>query len=378
LELFFDVVFVFALRALGQLMINKLNWSGAYQTLLLLLALGWVWALTARITDFLNPRRLPVVLLIFATMIGALVLSAAVPEAFGRTGLIFAVTFLVISLGRNVFLVFVLRGDERQRVAERALIWHSAAGVPWLIGAFASGTARTALWTVVVALLYLGRWLSYPVPGIRRLAGAELPPGGEYLAQRHRALFVIGLGEAVLAIGSALTGRGFTTQQTAAFVVTFLLAALVWRIYIVRAGEAIAPAMAASANPSALANVVSYSHLIMIAGIVVGSVGDVLVIQHPFGHPHAAWTITILGGAELFLIGRTTLEYVIFGRIWPDWIIWLVALVCLVPPMLFLPPLVTAIATGAILTGVVINGLRIQRREQPPVSPPGPHRDSDK
>jgi low temperature requirement protein LtrA len=205
-----------------------------------------------------------------------------------------------------------------------------------------------------------------------------LPPGGEYLAERHRSLFIIGLGEAVLAIGSALAGRGFTTQQTAAFVVTFLLAALIWRLYIFRAGEDIAPAIAASANPNALSNLVSYTHLIMIAGVVVGSVGDVLVIQHPFGHPRAAWTITILGGTALFLIGRTTLEYLTFGRVWPAWIIWLVALACLVPPMLFLPPLVTAIATGALLTGIVIAAIRIHLREHPTVSPPAPPRDSDK
>ena len=245
-----------------------------------------------------------------------------------------------------------------------------------LIGAFASETARTALWTVAVAVLYLARWLNYPVPGIRRLAGAELPPGGEYVAERHRALFIIGLGEAVLAIGSALTNR-FTIGQTAAFVVTFLLGALVWRLYIFRAGEDIAPAIAASANPNAVANLVSYTHLIMIAGVVLGSVGDVLVIQHPVGHPRAASTVTILGGAALFLIGRITLQYLIFGRIWRDPLIGLLALACLLPPMLFLPPLVTAIATGIVLTGIVVAEIGIERRQHPPISPPGPHRHSD-
>jgi low temperature requirement protein LtrA len=91
LELFFDVVFIFALRALAQQLINNLTWSGAYQALVLLLAIGWVWSITARITGALNPRWPPVQLLMIATMVGALVLSAAVPEAFGKTGLIFAV-----------------------------------------------------------------------------------------------------------------------------------------------------------------------------------------------------------------------------------------------------------------------------------------------
>jgi low temperature requirement protein LtrA len=164
LELFFDVVFVFALRALSQLLIGKLNWAGAFQTLLLLLAIGWVWALTARITDWLNPRRPSVRLLVLATMVGALVLSATIPQAFGKTGLIFATTFLIIQLGRNLFLLVPLRGQEARHASERALIWHAAATVPWLTGALVSGAPRTGLWAAAVVLLYAARWFNYPCP----------------------------------------------------------------------------------------------------------------------------------------------------------------------------------------------------------------------
>ena len=117
LELFFDVVFVFALRALTQLLLNKLTWSGAYQTLVLLLAIIFVWATTTRITGHLNPQRPPVQLLVIATMVGALVGSAALPQAFGKTGLIFAVTYLVVLIGRSVFLVVLLRGQEELHLA---------------------------------------------------------------------------------------------------------------------------------------------------------------------------------------------------------------------------------------------------------------------
>jgi low temperature requirement protein LtrA len=157
LELFFDVVFVFALHALAQLLQNKLTWSGAYQTLVLMLAIGWVWSLTAWVTSQLNPQRPPVTLLVIATMVGALVLSAAVPEAFGKTGLIFAVTYLAIQIGRSAFLAVLLRGQEGQHVPQRSAIWHAATGVPWLIGALASGTVRTALWTFAGGCLDLRR-----------------------------------------------------------------------------------------------------------------------------------------------------------------------------------------------------------------------------
>ncbi|RZU72214.1 low temperature requirement protein LtrA [Micromonospora kangleipakensis] len=377
LELFFDVVFVFALRALAQQLFNNLTWSGAFRTLVLLLAIGWVWSLTARVTGQLNPRRPSVQLLVLATMVGALVLSAAVPEAFGKTGLIFAVTYLAIQIGRDLFLVVLLRGQELQHVAGRATIWHAATGVPWLIGAVASGTVRTALWTLAVVLIYVARWFSYPLPGLRRLAGGDLPPGGEYLADRNRALFVIALGEVILAIGSSLTGRGFSTDQTVAFVMTFAVTALIWRIYIFRAGEDMGPAIQASANPDRLSKLVSYAHLVMIAGLVVTSVGNELVIDDPFGHPRATATVTILGGTALFLAGRTLLGYLVFGRVYRSCVIGLLALACLLPPMLLLGPLVNALASATVLTGIVITDNIRVRRHPAPISPPGPHRPSE-
>jgi low temperature requirement protein LtrA len=377
LELFFDVVFVFALRALAQLLLNKLTWFGAYQTLVLLMAIAWVWALTARVTERLNPTRPPVQLMVIGTMVGALVLSAAVPEAFGKTGLIFALTYLAIQIGRSLFLAFLERGQQLQHVAARSVIWHAATGVPWVIGALASTPVRTALWTFAVVLIYLARWLGYPLPGLRRLRGGQLPATGDYLAERHRALFVIGLGEVVLAIGSNLTSRGFATDQTVAFVVTFAITALIWRIYIFRAGLEIGSAIQASARPDLIATLASYAHTVMIGGLVVTSVGDALVIDHPLGHPQAVATVTVLGGPALFLAGRYVLAYIVFSRIDTGRIVALLALGCLLPPMLFLPPLVVAVAAGAVLTGIVITDNRRIAKRAKPVSPPGPHRPGD-
>jgi low temperature requirement protein LtrA len=237
---------------------------------------------------------------------------------------------------------------------------------------------RTGLWAAAVVPLYLARWFNYRLPGLFRLAGAELPPGGEYLAERHRALFVIALGEAVLAIGTTITVHGFDTARTLAFVVTFLITALIWRIYIFRAADAIASAIEASARPSELGNLLSYAHLIMIAGITVISVADNLVINHPFGHPQPAVTAVILGGPALFFVGRTFLQYLVFSRIWGGHLIGLAALACLVPPMLLVPPLVTAVVISAVLAGTIICDTMLEKRQHPQVSPPGPHRPSNK
>jgi low temperature requirement protein LtrA len=181
----------------------------------------------------------------------------------------------------------------------------------------------------------------------------------------------------ILAIGSTLTVRGFRADQTVAFVVTFAVTALIWRIYIFRAAQETGPAIQASANPYLLGTLVSYAHLVMIAGLLVTSVGAQLVIDDPFGHPRAAATLTILGGAALFLAGRTLLAYLVFDRVYRSRVIGLLALACLVPPMLLLPPLVNAFAAGAVLTGVVIADNIRARRHPSPISPPGRHRPSN-
>jgi low temperature requirement protein LtrA len=375
LELFFDVAFVFALRALAQLLFNKLTWSGAYQTLVVMFAIGWVWSLTVRVTDVLDPGRTPVLLLVLATMLGALVLSAAIPEAFGKTGLVFAGAYLAIQIGRNFWVVILLRHQEARHGVQHSLIWHAANAVPLLIGAFASSTVRTLLWTFALVVIYIGRSLDYAVPGLPHVRSGEWQGGWEHLAERYRALFVIGLGEVILGIGSNLTGHAFTTIQTVAFVVTFLITALVWRVYIFRAGQEMGPAIQASARSDLIATLASYAHVIMIGGLVVTSVGDALVLEHPLGHPRAAATLTILGGPAVFLVGRYLLSYIVFSHVDTSRLIGLLALALLVPPMLFLPPLVNAMALGAVLTStVIVDGRRSPRI---PVSPPGPHRASN-
>jgi low temperature requirement protein LtrA len=266
-----------------------------------------------------------------------------------------------------------MRGQALQRVAARAAIWYAITGPPWLIGAVASGAVRTALWTLAAALIYAARWLNYPLRRLKHLAGVEVPPGGEYLADRHRALFVIGLGEVISAIGSTLTDRGFATDQTVAFIVTFVITALIWRIYIFRAGEEMGSAICASVHPDHLGTLVSYAHLIMIGGLLVTSVGAELIIQDPLGRPRAVATVTMLGGAALFLAGRTLAQYLVFGSVSGSRGGGLFALACLLPPMLFLPPLANAIAVGAVLTGVVIaDDIRVGRHPAP-ISPPGLH-----
>lgn len=372
LELFFDLVFVFALVELTQGLIEHLSWSGGFQTLVLLLALWWVWSLTAGITDRFGPQRPAIHLMVIATMLGTVVLAAALPEAFGRQGLVFAGAYVAIHIGRGLFLVLALRGHELHRIGVRVLFWFGVSAVPWIAGALVHGTARGVLWTLAVAVDYTAGRLRYPTPKLGRATTSEWPVVGEHIAERHRQFFIIALGELILIIGFTFTRSGFAADRTAAVVLSFATTVLLWRIYIWRAGELLAAAIAAAPNPVRLSLSASYAHLVMVAGIVVTAAGDELVIAHPLEHTQPAWIAVILGGPALFVAGRARFEYAVFSRVSRNRPIGLLVLAALAPAMLLVPPLMVALAATAVLAGIAVSdAARARGRPPEPPSPPG-------
>ena len=103
-ELFFDLVFVFAVTQISHTLLAHFTPLGAVQVTLLFLAVWWVWVYTSWITNWLNPEKTPVRLLLFALMLGGLVLSTSIPAAFDGRGLWFAMAYAAMQVGKTVFL----------------------------------------------------------------------------------------------------------------------------------------------------------------------------------------------------------------------------------------------------------------------------------
>jgi low temperature requirement protein LtrA len=172
LELFLDLVFVFALFQLSHKLLARVSWGGAFQTLVLLLAVWAVWNRTAMICNRYDPRRLAIQLLMVGSMFGAAVLAVAVPEAFSTYSLVFAGAYVAIQAGRSLFLVLVTRGDD-QRSETRHLFWFGVSALPWLAGAVAHGWARPVLWALAVAVDYTSPRLGWPMPGLGWICSAS-------------------------------------------------------------------------------------------------------------------------------------------------------------------------------------------------------------
>src|SRR5947209_20557192 len=143
-ELFFELVFVFAVTQISHTLLGRLTPAGLVQTTLLFLAVWWVWVYTSWITNWLNPELTPVRILLFSLMLGGLILSTSIPQAFESRGLWFAVAYAAMQVGKTVFLwVSTPRWRTLARMnAIRITAWLSASAIFWIAGGFAEGTAR--------------------------------------------------------------------------------------------------------------------------------------------------------------------------------------------------------------------------------------------
>ena len=376
-ELFFDVAYVFALTRVTNRLVQDLTVERRIflpevgQTLLLLLALWFAWSLTAWTTSRYDPEQPTVQLVVAGAMFGSMVMAVSLPEAFDTRGLSFAIGYVAVQVGRPLFLGLALRGHPQQHVAVRIVIWALVSGVLWLVGGLVHDTARGALWTAAVLLDYGVALLGWPLPGRGRSPASSWTVTGEHLAERYQQFIIIALGEMILISGFGFSGSRFEPAQWVAFAVTFASTALLWRIYFYRAGTLLVEAVAGSPRPGRLALSATYTHLVMVAGIVAAAVGYELVIGHPLGHTDPVWLLVIIGGPWLFVLGRARFEYEVFGRVSRSRLVGLAALLVLAPLVAPRPPLVGAAATSAVLVGIALADA-LRARGRPPEQPAPP------
>lgn len=356
-ELFFDLVYVFAITQLARTLNEDLTWHGAFRAVLLLLAVWWAWIYTAWITNWLHPDARAVRVMLLVVMLASLVVAAALPEAFGERGLVFAVTYVVMQLGRTIFVLFAVRRETGLlRNFQRIASWLVLSGTCWVIGGCCSGGTRDVVWLIAVALDVVSPVCGFYTPGLGRSTTADWTIAGEHLAERCQLFMIIVFGESILDTGATLASVSFTAARVTAFVGAFAGTVALWWVYFDRSAEDSSRRIATAADPGRLGrSAYTYYHLPMVAGIILTAVADERVIAHPTRPGDTATTLVLLGGPVLFLAGHFLFKLAVFRRLSVPRLVAIAVLAALVPLGAVVSPLVLGTISIVVVIGVAVS-----------------------
>jgi low temperature requirement protein LtrA len=318
LELFYDLVFVFAITQVSHLLIAHLNWTGVGQAALVLLVVWWAWNYTTWVTNELDPESVVVRLVLIGIMAASLLMAVAIPGAFSDHALLFAGSYVAIQVGRNSFLTFACEPPgtiERER-SVRILTWLVAAGILWLAGAIADGTGRTVLWVAALLVDYGAPLVFYWVPGRRRLPSSTWTVQTSHFAERFQLFVIIALGESIVITGATTSNLGLTTARVVAFMLAFLSTAALWWLYFNYVATIAQRRLELASDRTRLArDAYTYLHAAIVAGVILSAVGDEIVIAHPTAELSAAKLEIVVAGPALYLLAHVALRLRMTGTI---------------------------------------------------------------
>jgi low temperature requirement protein LtrA len=343
LELFFDLVFVFAFTQVTTLLHEDPTWRGLGRGLLVLTALWWAWASYAWLTNALDANRGPVLAAMLVAT-GAMFLAAlAVPDAFGPDRFLFAVSYVLV-LGLFVLLyALAARGiPDLFAAVLRVAPWVTAGGVLILIGAFAGSAARPWLWLLAVVAGFLGPLLT-PIDGWR------VHP--DHFAERHGLIVIIAVGESLVAIGLSARNTALGPAVVGAAVLGLAIAASLWLAYFDFFSVALQQLLVRRQGDDRVRlarDAYSYLHLPMIVGIVFSAFALRDAVARPHATLHTVPAVALCLGSSVYLLGYIGLQLRVTHRLTRGRPIAAVAFAAILPAALHIP----ALAALAVCAGI--------------------------
>jgi low temperature requirement protein LtrA len=316
LELFFDLVYVFAIGELSHHLAAHLGLRTGAETLIMALAVYYAWNMTAWGANWLEPDRLAVRIVLVGLTFASLLMSVAIGDAFDGRAWLFVTGYLMLQIGRSAFLIVALRGRVQGEHFVNVLIWELLSAPFWVAGAIAGRDARLVLWGLAVVVAYSGAWMLHWLPGRGRrtdLRHTEIAAG--HLVERFRLFFLIMLGEAVLTTGSAFTSEPFTAGRLLALAIGFTGAVALWWCYFQRT-EGVGVELAETDEGAGTVGWWGTLTLTLIVlALIAIAVGDELAVAHPGDDATLGFTLLTFGGPVLFLFAQVLFLRAALGQI---------------------------------------------------------------
>ncbi|MHC9084633.1 low temperature requirement protein A [Luteimonas sp. RIT-PG2_3] len=351
-ELFFDLVYVFAVTQLSHKLLHNLTAIGVIETLIVWFAVWLGWQYTCWATNWFDPQKPRIRGMMFAAMLLALVMASSIPQAFGDRGLVFAGAYVAMQVGRTAFIALQLPADHPLAPNYRRMLgWVSVAAVFWIAGGLANPETRALFWLVAVLCEYVSPMFGFALPGMGRSRTGDWTIEGGHLAERCQLFVIVALGETVLASGASLANAELWTPAVLlAFLSTFIGTLAMWWLYFGTSSRDATAVITRSGDPGRIGAYFHYAHAILIAGVIATAVGNDLVLAHPHAGPAVAQLAILLAGPALYLLGSAVYKRVVYGVLPASHLAGVLMLLALVPVGLTADTLVL----GWLTTGVVL------------------------
>ncbi|MEU6619438.1 low temperature requirement protein A [Streptomyces litmocidini] len=353
LELFFDLVFVFAIGQLAEHLLHELSWRGAAETAVMLVAVLSTWALTSFDATFLDVARARTRWLVLAVMGLGLFMNAQIPHAFAGRPWAFAVPLVVILLLVDLAAAVTAPTPVLRRHYRRVTAWAVVSVPLWLIGAAMDHGPRLVWWAVAAAVDMLGVWLAHPLPR-DRLSSRNLVFDAEHMVERIRLFIIIQLGETVLTIGTAISGAPVDAATVTAGLGVFVALVCLCASYFQGGEDILARHVATTADKLLPVRRAVSGQYPTLAGLVALAVGAELAISHPTGHGSTTLSLLLFGGPILYVITQAWWYRASTGQAWGVRLLACLALALAGAVTLRLPPLVSVLVLDLVLVALVI------------------------
>ncbi|MFE6850183.1 low temperature requirement protein A [Streptomyces sp. NPDC057674] len=356
LELFYDLVFVFAVSQLSHQLLEHLTGRGVAETAVLLVAVFGTWAYTSYEATLLDVHRDVTRWMIVVVMGLGLFMNAAIPGAFADRAWAFVIPLLAILFLAGSVTALAGRTDALREHFRRTLIWMALSAPLWIAGAAVGSGPRLWWWAAAALIDLTGTWLAHPLPG-RTLSGRELAFDAEHMLERLRLFFIILLGETVLTTGRAMSEAPVDVPSVLATAGVFTALVCLWAAYFGGGEDLITDSVTHSPDPVRSVRLGVNSAYLVLAALVALAVGSELVIAHPTGHGSTTLALLLFGGPALYLATTAWFFGTTAGGAWKERLVAAVTLAAVGLAAVHLPPLASLalldlvlVATAAVLT----------------------------
>lgn len=363
LELFFDLVFVFALTQITALMAHDLSWPGVIRGVLLIGLLWWSWIGFSWLCNLVKADEGSVRGVVLAAMGAMFVIALAIPEAFhdlpgGLPGpVVIALAYFAFRTLHLWLFWLIADGDKQLRRTLARFAPSMLAGTALLLVASQfHGTTQTLLWGAALAADYGGTYLI-------DARGWRLRSAGHF-AERHGLIIIIALGESIVAIGVGVTDLPISWPILVASLLGLTVASALWWIYFdatAHYGEQALAAEPVETRPKLARDAYTFLHFPMVAGIVLLALGLKKVLEYvgDTEHHHLDDPLKGIGlyalffGVVLYLLGHVGFKWRTTHHVGISRLITAALCILVLPLLTKVPALGQLAVLAALLIGLV-------------------------